>query len=101
MTGSRKLTVRCPDCSSRLVIDAATGAVLSHRPAERPPAGGRDFDDLFQQMREEKAEAEQVFEREVAAQADRARLLEEKFAEALKRAEENPDERPARPFDFD
>ena len=47
-------------------------------------------------------DAEDVFQREVAALKDRDRILEEKFREALKRAEEDPDQgRPARPFDLD
>ncbi len=40
--------------------------------------------------------------REMAALKDRDRLLEEKFEEALKRAEEEPDDAPPpRPFDLD
>lgn len=101
MAGSDRLTLRCPECNAHLVIDAATGEVLFHKTLEKPPAGGKDFDALLKGLSEEKAQAEQVFEREVAALKDRDRLLEEKFAEALRRAEENPDERPPRPFDFD
>jgi hypothetical protein len=102
MAETRKLTVRCPDCSSDLVVDAATGEVLSHRKPKQAPAGGRDLDSLFQELDRDKAKAEDVFQREVAAMKDRDRLLEEKFREALKRAEEDPDEgRPSRPFDFD
>ena len=98
----RKLTVRCPECSSDLVIDAATGEVLSHRKAKQPPAGGKDFDALLKGLDEDKSRAEDVFEREVAALKDRDRLLEEKFREAMRRAEEEPDEgRPVRPFDLD
>ena len=102
MSDTRKLTVRCPECNSDLVIDAATGEVLSHRRPKQAPAGGRDFDSLFQSLDEGKARAEDVFTREVAALKDRDRLLEEKFREALKRAEEEPDEGPPpRPFDLD
>ena len=36
-----------------------------------------------------------------SAHADRSRLLEEKFQEALKRADETPDEAVRRPFDDD
>ena len=44
----------------------------------------------------------EVFEREMSAMKDRDRLLEEKFREAVRRAEESPDEgRPKRPFDLD
>ena len=87
---TRKLTVRCPDCNSELVVDAATGEVLSHRKAKQPLAGGKDFDSLLKGLDDEKAQAEDVFQREVAALKDRDRLLEEKFREALRRAEEEP-----------
>jgi hypothetical protein len=98
----RKLTVRCPDCGSDLVIDASTGEVLSHRRPKQPPAGGKDFDALLKGLDEDKSRAEDVFQREVAALKDRDRLLEEKFKEALRRAEEEPDEGPPlRPFDLD
>lgn len=102
MTETHKLTVRCPDCGSDLVIDVKTGAVLSHRSPKAPLAGGKDFDSLFADLDVQKARAEALFEREKAAQGDRSRLLEEKFAEALRRAEEDPDDGPPRrPFDLD
>lgn len=102
MSDSGKLSLRCPDCGSDLVVDASTGEVLSHRRPKQPPAGGKDLDSLLQGLDEEKARAQSVFEREVAAMKDRDRLLEEKFREAMRRAEEEPDEGPPkRPFDFD
>lgn len=100
--GFPKLTVRCPDCGSDLTVDAATGQVLSHRKPKQPPAGGKDFDALLKGLDEDKSRAEDVFAREVAAMKDRDRLLEEKFREAMRRAEEEPDEGPPRrPFDLD
>ena len=102
MSEHRKLTVRCPDCGSELVLDAATGEVLSHRRAKQPPAGGKDLESLLQGLDDEKSRAEDIFQREVAAMKDRDRLLDEKFREAMRRAEEEPDEgRPVRPFDLD
>jgi hypothetical protein len=99
---NRKLTVRCPDCSSELVVDVATGQVLSHRKAKQPLAGGKDFDSLLKGLDEEKSRAEDIFQREVAAMKDRDRILEEKFREAMRRAEEDPDQGPPpRPFDLD
>ena len=84
------------------MIDAATGEVLSHREHQAPPAGGKDFEALLEDLDRSKAEAEDVFSREMEAMKDRDRLLEEKFREALKRAEESPeDEPPPRPFDLD
>ena len=97
-----RLHVRCPDCDAELVVDAATGEVLSHRAPKQPLAGGKDFDSLMRGLDENKARAEAVFEQEKAAMKDRARLLDEKFAEALRRAEEDPDQGPPkRPFDLD
>lgn len=102
MSETRKLTIRCPECNSDLVVDAETGQILSHRKPKQPLAGGKDFDSLFQSLGEEKARAEDTFAREVAALKDRDRILEEKFREALRRAEEEPDEGPPpRPFDLD
>ena len=101
MTPSRKWTLLCPDCGSTLVVDAETGAVLAHRKAKEPSGAEKDFDALFADLDAQKARAEELFEREQAAFADRDRLLEEKFREAMKRAEEEPDLPPKRPFDLD
>jgi hypothetical protein len=102
MAETRKLTVRCPECQADLVVDAATGEVLSHRPAKRQPGGGKDFDALLKGLDDDRSKADEVFAREVAALKDRDRLLEEKFREAMKRAEEEPDAGPPRrPFDLD
>ena len=102
MSQTTKVSVRCPECGSELVVDAATGEVLFHKKPKGPPAGGKDFDSLFAEMDSQKARAEETFEREKAAQKDRARLLEEKFQEAFKRAAEDDDDTPPpRPFDLD
>ena len=93
--------IRCPECGSELVVDAATGEILSHRAPKTPLGGGKSFDSLFADLEAQKATAEDRFEREKAAHADRSRLLEEKFQEALKRADETPDEAVRRPFDDD
>ena len=99
---TRKITVKCPECGSDLVVDAATGEVLSHRKVKKPVAGGQDFDSLFAGLESDKARAEDAFERARAAERDTDRLLAEKFREAVKRAEEEPDEDPPpSPFDFD
>lgn len=102
MNETRKITVRCPDCGSDLTVDAATGEVLSHRAVKKPLAGGHDFDSLLAGLDSDKARAEEAFERARAAERDKDRLLDEKFREAVKRAEEDPDDSPPpRPFDLD
>jgi hypothetical protein len=102
MANSRKLTLRCPDCESRLVIDQETGEVLFHEPRKIAPAAGRDFDQLLEKLDQDRALAEDLFEREVSALKNRDRLLEDKFEEALREARKSPaDEPPKRPFDLD
>ena len=102
MSNDGKLTLRCPDCNSHLVVDAATGEVLSHRQATESIGGGKDFDTLLSDLDQQKERAEEIFTREMEALKDRDRLLEDKFAEAMKRAEEEPDDTPSpRPFDLD
>lgn len=102
MSEPGRLTLRCPDCESRLVVDRATGEILFHKPKKIAPARGQDFDQLLEKLDENKAHAEDLFEREVSALKDRDRLLEEKFEEALREAKKSPeDEPPPRPFDLD
>lgn len=101
MAPSGKLQLTCPECGAELVVDAATGAILSHRKAKQPSGPEKDFDALFADLDSQKAHAEELFEREKAAFEDRDRLLEEKFKEAVKRAEDEPDLPRKRPFDLD
>ena len=102
MSESPRLTVLCPECKARLKIDAGTGEVLFHKSAKRAPASGKDFEKLLAELDEEKSQAEEIFEREVEALKNRDQLLEKKFEEALRNAQESPDEQPPpRPFDLD
>lgn len=97
-----RLHIRCPDCGAQLTVDAASGEILSHRSAKKPAAGGKTLEGLFAEMEAGRSAAEERFAQEVAAQKDRDRLLAEKFEEAVKRAEEEPDDEPGpRPFDLD
>lgn len=102
VSDSDKLIVTCPDCGSDLTIDAGTGQVLFHKAPKKAPAGGKDFDSLLADLDTERTRAEEIFERTRSALKDEDRLLEEKFAEALERAKDEPDdEPPPRPFDLD
>ena len=94
--------VTCPGCGDELVVDARTGAVIEHTRSARLPAGGKDFEELLADLDSQKDKAEQLFEQERAALRDRDRLLEEKFQKALKRVEDDDEDKPPeRPFDFD
>ena len=95
----RRFHITCPDCGGRITIDAESGEILYHKAPKHPPAGGRSFEDLMRDLDDEKVRAEQVFEQEKAAMRDRDRILEDRFREAMKRAEGlDDDEPPPGPF---
>ncbi len=102
MSESSRVTVHCPGCDTVLVVDSATGAVISHSKTQRERAGEKSFEDLFARLGEDKDRREKLFEREVASVKDQSRILEEKFEDAMRRAEEDDDESPPlRAFDLD
>ncbi|HEX8289257.1 MAG TPA: hypothetical protein VF556_14755 [Pyrinomonadaceae bacterium] len=79
-----KLSVICPCCEATLTIDAQTGAILAHE--EKAKKLG-SFEDLKSNLDKQKELREQLFAQEMSSVKDRERLLEEKFQEALKRAD--------------
>jgi len=97
---NRVFEVACPDCSAMLVIDAETGALISHTPAPRK----RTFEDLTtaaQAMREADERKESIFRQSIEAEKNKEDLFEKKFAEALKKAKDAPAGKPLRDFDLD
>ncbi|GIU82325.1 MAG: hypothetical protein D6687_09270 [Acidobacteria bacterium] len=92
-----KFTVVCPHCESILTIDAKTGAILSHQEKEKKLSS---FEELKEKMEKEKELREQIFHQELASIKERERILEEKFKEALKRAEKG-NEPMKNPLDLD
>ena len=92
--------VACPDCSAILIIDAKTGAVLSHTPAPRKRTF-EDFETAAQAMREQEERKESIFRQSLDAERNKEDLLEKRFAEALRKAKDAPDEKPLRIFDLE
>ena len=83
-----------------LMIDAATGLVVSHTPTPRK----RMFEDLetaAQAMRDQDERKESIFRQSVEAERNKEDLFEKKFAEALRKAKDAPDGKPLRDFDLD
>jgi hypothetical protein len=99
---TRKLTLPCPECGSRLIVDQATGEVISHSAPAGRPGAGKSFETLLEDLDRDREQAEDIFAREMAALEDRDRLLDEKFRAAVEQAGDLDDEvPPPRPFDFD
>jgi uncharacterized Zn finger protein (UPF0148 family) len=93
-----KFSIICPCCEAALTIDAQTGAILAHE--EKKKIHG-SFDDLKSELDKQKNLRDQLFSQEMASMKDRERLLEEKFKEAMKRAETEKDVPYRNPLDLD
>lgn len=93
-----KYTVKCPCCEATLTIDAQTGALLGHE--EKKKVLG-SFDDLKGEVEKQKQARDQIFAQEMSSMKDRERLLEEKFNEAMKRADQEKDKPYKNPLDLD
>lgn len=92
--------VACPDCGAMILVDAATGLVISHTSAPRK----RMFEDLetaAKAMREHDERKESIFRQSIDAEKNKEDLFEKKFAEALKKAKDAPEGKPLREFDLD
>lgn len=83
-----------------LLIDAETGALISHTPAPRK----RTFEDLAtaaKAMREQDERKESIFRQSMEAEKNKENLFEKKFAEALRKVKDAPEGKPLREFDLE
>lgn len=93
-----KFSIVCPCCEATISVDAQTGAVISHE--EKKKVLGT-FEDLQGELAKKKELREQLFSQEMSSMKDRERLLEEKFKEALKKADTTSDQPFRNPLDLD
>ncbi|MEQ1603604.1 MAG: 2-nitropropane dioxygenase [Pyrinomonadaceae bacterium] len=93
-----KYSIICPCCDATLTVDADTGALLAHE--EKKKVLG-SFEDLKSDLNKQKELRENIFAQEMSSMKDRERLLEEKFQQALKRAETDPGTPYRNPLDLD
>jgi hypothetical protein len=98
MSNPNKFTIICPCCEATVIVDAETGAILSHEEKQKPLAS---FEDMKKGLEKQKETREQIFAQEMSSMKDRGRLLEEKFKEAMKRAEKDKDKVYRNPLDMD
>ena len=91
--------VTCPCCGNAMVVDGASGEVLSEdRPKTKPAVS---FEDAVGEVRAGAQRRQDAFDKAF----DRTRrlddLLDKKFEEAKRKAKENPDAKPTNPFDLE
>ena len=94
------LTVECPCCCARLIIDAKLGKVLRH---EEPPQKRNDLDlgNVQDLLKEQARRREDIFQQSSADLKIQSELLDRKFAEALEKSKTELITRPTRDIDLD
>jgi uncharacterized Zn finger protein (UPF0148 family) len=90
--------VICPCCEATIIIDRVSGEVLLHKAKEKKAGGS--LESMVAGLQSQKSEMEKKFDKEMASQKDRARILEEKFREAMERADKS-DTKHVNPMDLD
>lgn len=94
----KNFEINCPCCEALLVIDRVSGELLLHKVKETRVSGS--LEKMVSNLETQRTEAAKRFDRQLESQKDRARILEEKFREALQRAEKS-DEKIVNPMDLD
>ncbi|HEX2833370.1 MAG TPA: 2-nitropropane dioxygenase [Thermoanaerobaculia bacterium] len=95
---AKNFEIECPCCETTIVIDRISGEVLLHKAKEVRTTGS--LESMVAGLESQKSEAAKRFDRQLESQKDRARILEEKFREALQRAEKSDDDY-VNPMDMD
>ena len=95
---AKNFEITCPCCDATIVIDRVNGEVLLHK-AKEVRVGG-SLESMVAGLESQKSEAARRFDRQLESQKDRGRILEERFKEALSRAEKT-DEKFVNPMDLD
>lgn len=91
------LEIVCPCCSAKLIVDQVSGEVLLHEVKQAPV---KSLESIMSQLATEKTEVARRFDKGIESQKDRARILEQRFKEALDRADKS--DTPFRnPLDYD
>lgn len=92
--------VSCPCCRAKLTIDPQLAVVLSH---EAPPKAAPDVDitDAARILEEQAQRREDKFRESWEAEKKKDEVLTRKFEEALKKAKDQPVEKPLRDFDLE
>ena len=97
---NNSITVECPCCGARLIIDSRLGKVLRH---EEPPQIRNELDlgNVHDLLREQARRREDIFQQSSADLKIQSELLDRKFAEALEKSKSEPITKPTRDIDLD
>src|SRR3954471_22721307 len=93
------IEVTCPCCQSKLTVDPQLAAVLAHTPPARV-VHEVDISDTARILADQEKVREDKFRDSWQAERNKEDVLTRKFEEALKKAKDQPIEKPVRDFDL-
>jgi hypothetical protein len=97
---SPTVQVVCPCCGSRLTIDPLLAAVLDHKLPVKPPIIAQ-MKDAVTLVKEEASRRDEKYQQIAEAEKNKGKLLDRKFQELLKKAQEEPLQKPLKDIDLD
>ena len=100
MAEKETIQVACPCCGSTLTIDASLAAVLDHKLPAKPQIAAQ-MKDVPTLVKEEAARRNEKYQQLAEAEKNKGKLLDRKFQELLKKAKEEPLEKPLKDIDLD
>jgi|SRR5665213_3523723 len=93
------IELTCPCCESKLTVDTSLAVVLAHT-ARVKAAPDVDIGDSARILAEQAQKREDKFRDSWMAESKKEDVLNRKFEEALKKAKDQPIEKPLRDFDL-
>ena len=101
-TKTGNITVNCPCCNAKLIINTNLGKVVLHEQAPpQPQHGDLDLGNAQNLLMEQARRREEIFAQSTRDLKIQSELLDQKFAEALEKSKESPITRPTRDIDLD
>ena len=90
---AKDLELRCPDCGTRIRVDAETGKVIAHGPGDKPA----DLGEAARRHQEKQSGRQDAFGAAINAERGRKQELEDLFRKAADKAKDSdPDAQPDR-----
>jgi hypothetical protein len=93
------IEVKCPCCDAKLTVDTDLAVVLAHT-APVKAAPDVDISDSARILADQAQKREDKFRDSWMAESKKEDVLNRKFEEALKKAKDQPVEKPLRDFDL-
>jgi hypothetical protein len=93
------IEVMCPCCEAKLTVDTDLAVVLAHTPPVKV-APDVDISDAARILADQAQKREDKFRDSWVAESKKEDVLNRKFEEALKKAKDQPVEKPLRDFDL-